>query len=327
MIDVLAILTSDWHISRNPPTARSCEVNWIEAMAKPIRETLELGERYECPIIIAGDILDRSNASPGLINWLISELRDFAPIYAIPGQHDLPYHDLERIRGSAYWTLVEAGVVCNIPQTEDGYLMDNGCIDRKDVLLYSFPWGREPKPKPKPIDAGNSDCLHVAVCHHFIWKAGHGYYGAPEESWLGRMDEKLKGYDVAVFGDNHSGFLATGKPTIFNCGTFMRRRISEVDYRPMVGLLHSDGSVEPHYLDISGELMSTPQPMNLPKIVDGRISRAMVKDLKNLDPESLDFLDLLKQAVRDENTSTNLRDWIMGVVNDVNESKSVARVS
>jgi hypothetical protein len=48
---------------------------------------------------------------------------------------------------------------------------------------------------------------------------------------------------LAGFLHRHSYF--------FNNGTFFRRKSDEVHYRPWVGLLRSDGTIDPHYLDTS----------------------------------------------------------------------------
>jgi hypothetical protein len=40
-------------------------------------------------------------------------------MFAVPGQHDLPYHRMEDLMKSSFWTLVEAKVIAPIPMLAD----------------------------------------------------------------------------------------------------------------------------------------------------------------------------------------------------------------
>ena len=101
-------------------------------------------------------------------------------------------------------------------------------------------------------------------------------------------------FDVVIFGDNHKGFLTKiGDTTIFNCGTLMRRKTDEVDYKPWVGLIHADGSVTPHYLDISKDKLDLSKPDN----VDPALALDVEEFLSELDDLSANPLDFC-EAVR-----------------------------
>jgi hypothetical protein len=63
------------------------------------------------PIVYVGDIWDHYRQPPEAINWAIRELPKG---YAIPGQHDLRHHNYEDIKKTAYWTLMEAGVILDM---------------------------------------------------------------------------------------------------------------------------------------------------------------------------------------------------------------------
>jgi DNA repair exonuclease SbcCD nuclease subunit len=168
-------------------------------------------------------------------------LGEIPTIYTIPGQHELPYHQIEKIKESAYWTLSLARAIKSIHRPDSKYMI------RKDTALVGFPFG---KPLQKVTIPGD---VKIALVHDYVWIPGHSYPNAPKSQYLKKSKrDKWHGYDVVVFGDNHKGFLTKrGSTTIFNCGALMRRKSDEIDYKPMVGLLFSDGSVKPHYLDIS----------------------------------------------------------------------------
>lgn len=240
---VRAILVSDLHLQQRPPLARSCEPDWFDAMARPLAEIRGLLRKHKAPVIYAGDIFDRWNAGPEVINFA---LRRLPRGFAVPGQHDLPNHDYDQMERSAYGTLVAADHLVNLPPGEP-YEVAPG------LTVTGFPWGVDPHPHERP--KGCTD-ITVAVIHRFIWTKGTGYPGAPEEAHLKAIRRKLKGYDVAVFGDNHKGFLVPDGPTkIINCGGMMQRKTDEADYRPGCGLLHYDGTITRHYFNTTRDVI------------------------------------------------------------------------
>jgi len=286
---VIAIFLADIHLSHNPPIWRSAEPNWYAAMKRPLDEVKVLQEKYYCPVICAGDIFDRWNSPPEVINFAIQNLPD--NMYAIPGQHDLPLHNYKDIERSAYWTLVEAKKIENIP---NGSFMHRGDAG---LTIYGFPYGTEIIPTNN-----QSKFLDIAVIHEYIWSKTFGYPNAPKEDYLSQKHlAKLSGYDVAVFGDNHIGFSgikvnSKQKIEIFNCGTLMRRKSDEVDYKPQVGLLLTDGSVVPHFLDISQDKYLDIQST---EVIEASLNiKEFIQELEKLGETDLDFSDAMKQYLK-----------------------------
>ena len=245
--DIVAVLCSDLHLSHRPPSARTD--NWYDAMDNYLGQLCDLCK--DLPCIIAGDLFDRWNSPAELINFVMHRLP--GNTFAIPGQHDLPFHSYKDIKKSAYWTLVESGAITNIspdspiewgPNYSRAYA--NGSLPpAHPIRLHGFPFGYSPKLLEKPHDL----IIEIAVVHSYIWIDGCGYEGAPYEQHCRSLkDTSLNGYDVAVFGDNHIHFQR-GK--IFNCGGFMRRNIDQRTHMPSVGLLDKDGKVHLHVLDTS----------------------------------------------------------------------------
>jgi DNA repair exonuclease SbcCD nuclease subunit len=232
--EVVAILCSDLHFSDNPPISRSVEPDWFEVMGRYIDQLKVHQKRYDCPIIVAGDVFDRWKCSPHLINFLIKRLPRNC-IYAVPGQHDLPNHDYQRIQESAYWTLVEADIITNLECQNP--------VKRNGIWMHGIPWDFHIQ-GPTYVEQPNG--LHLAVIHSYVWIKGKSYPDAPEKQRLKRYFKALEGYDAAVFGDNHMGFVyGEKKPYIMNCGSFIRRKIDEIDYKPMIGLLEGSGRITP----------------------------------------------------------------------------------
>jgi len=218
-------------------------------MARPLKELHRLTKAHPNAVVVcAGDIFDKWNSPPQLINWAIKNL---PKMYAVPGQHDLPHHNYNDIRKSAYWTLVEAGVVEDLPP-------DHCRIILPDLALYGFPW--ECPIKPLKGTKEKKEMIHLAVVHAYCWFGSKKYPNAKRSSYVRAHIKRLRGFDAAVFGDNHKGFLTTKKDfSLLNCGGFMRRRIDEKEYKPMVGLLRRDGTIDCHFLETENDVLSIPK--------------------------------------------------------------------
>ena len=299
--DIVAILCSDIHLSHKPPTARSAEPDWYAAMARPLREIRNLAKEYETQIICAGDIFDRWNSPPELINFALKEMPG---MISIPGQHDLPNHSLEEIHRSAYWTLVKARKLLHI---DIEVTVADHPKARPTLCLHPFPWGEEVKPLTEKT---RSDVIHIAVIHEYCWIEDHCYPGAPDEQNLGKRTKQLKGYSASVWGDNHKGFV---RGDVCNCGTLMRRTIDEIDYRPFVGLLRADRTIDRHYLDISEDKFLEPE-----KVIESEMSdlSEFIEELKTLGPDSLDFRTAVEQYIEREATSDGVKAEVISIIEE-----------
>jgi hypothetical protein len=291
--NVVAILCSDIHLSHKCPVARSAEPDWYMAMKRHLIQLSDLSVKYNAPIICAGDVFDRWNSPPELINFAIDNLPD---MYAIPGQHDLPNHVLEDVHKSAYWTLVEQGTLVDLNIS----LMIND-----DLYLFPFPWGTD----IKPPDAGTLSKIKLAVIHKYCWMQGSSFPGA-EEGHISAYRKQLKGYDAAVFGDNHKGFIS-GK--VCNCGSLIRRSIDQIDYKPFVGLLHVDGSLSQEFLDISEDLFLETKEV---KEIEIEGITKFVEELNSLGPDSLDFETALNQYMENNRICDDTRSTVSQILEE-----------
>lgn len=292
---VVAICCADIHLCHNPPVARSNEPDWYYAMSRTLGQLGKISKKYDAPIVCAGDIFDRWNSSPELINFAILQLPF---MYSIPGQHDLPSHNIEDIRKSAYWTLLQTETISHI---------DLPTMVEKNLFLWPFQWGEDIAPLDKSHD---SDRMHVAVAHKYVWKPGYGFEGAPEENRVKAIISKLKGYDVAVFGDNHQGFR---NHQIFNCGSLMRRTIAQRDYEPQVGLLHQSGHISTVKLDCSKDKMLNLESAleAVEKVID---MTDFLTELTGLGKTAIDFVQAVKQFLEQNNLGKRTRRLIEEVI-------------
>lgn len=287
-MDVAAIFFADSHFGHRRPIARSPE-DWYAAQRRVIDQLADLSEKYQAPLVCAGDLLDRWNEPAELVNFLIRRL---PKIYSIAGNHDTPYHQPKELKKSAYWTLVEAGTVVNVPAGKPVEINPG-----RPVRLHGFPCGSPVRPLGSPHDL----VIEVALVHDYIWTEKTGHPGAPPDKQLWTWRPKLKGFDVAVFGDNHRTIhhaLTIEKSIcqVLNCGGLQRRHADEIKHAPSVGLLLADGKIKRHFLDCTEDKFSNPD--ELTTVAGGDVS-GFIDELGNLADSGMDFEETVRRFVAD----------------------------
>lgn len=308
------IVLADIHLSQRPPVARSAEPNWFAAMQRQLDELNRLAggepgiKGTNIPIVYAGDIFHKWDSPAELINFA---LRHLPHGFAVPGQHDLPHHRYEDMERSAFWTLVRAG---KLTLLEPGKPTEIG-IAGKTIRLTGFPWGFSPTPVEKPHDL----LVDVAVVHRYCWKGNTGARWETDDTYAGSYTDALRGYDLAVFGDNHTPFscrLDTGCKA-WNCGSFYRRTSAEKEHKPSVGLvrLTPDGiRIERKYLDVSADrfledmgLRTLERPLG-----SGIDTTEFLAELNDLSDAALDFADMVRKRMDALGVPSMVRTTILG---------------
>ncbi len=304
---VVAVLCADLHLSLRPPVARSAEPDWMTTQAGYLNQLRKLMEKYGVPACIAGDYFDRHDPPPALIHWALTHL---PRSYGVPGQHDLPHHRLDGLDRTAYGVLSKVGSIIHLKPGEPLEISSRGTVLR----LHGFSWGVPVTPCKDPSDL----CLEVAVVHAYCWTKKTGYPGAPEESRLKNVKQHLYDYDVVVYGDNHKPFEiksgGKGFPAVYNCGGFMRRKIDELNHRPSVGLLHADGSVTRHYLNVSQDQFITPEQ------VTGADFGDFLEQLRRLGDSALDFGEAVRRDLERPGVPAGVRRLLLGALEESNGS-------
>lgn len=285
---IVAICCSDIHLSHKPPIARSAEPDWYAAMQRPLDEIKALQEEYgRIPVICAGDIFDKYNPPPRLINFAMEHLPQ--PFFAVPGQHDLHHHNAEDIDDTAFATLCLAGKISLIPSGTLAWSLPDF-----PLRLFGFGWGDSLRPMPKGYD--DDKRLNVAVVHHYVWTQNFQHMGSLWEDHIVAIQNKLAGYNLCIFGDNHKGFLGTDLNSV-NCGTLMRRKIDEIKYKPQVGLIRSDGIVIPHILDCSADKFIDTDLLQKVALESDSSLEAVVQELQRLADDHLNYAETVKRTL------------------------------
>lgn len=301
--NVIAIAVSDIHLSLKAPVARKDDIDWQSIQSRHLKELRAVSDKYQVPVLCAGDLFHHWNSPAELINFAIENLPD--GMVCIPGQHDLPYHSHESINKSAYSTLIKCGKIHHLGT--DTMRISNG-----RATVTGMPWG-VPIGKPRK-DVSKDSAVSIALIHQFVWKKGHTYPGALPTGNVRAIHRKLQkyGYSVAVCGDNHKGFLdKSGGTTIYNNGGFIRRNIDEVDRVPTLGLIYSDGTVKLRPINAAEkDLFCDRQDLRESTANVSESSKAFLKSLGRVGQTNIDF----KEAVR---MYINTHDDIPSGVSDI----------
>ena len=211
-----AILTGDWHLREDTPKCRTDDF-W-KAQWKKVEFISKLQEKYSIPILHSGDLFHHWKPSPRLISWCI----DILPfMYVIPGNHDLPNHNLKLLEKSGLWTLEKAEKI-RIWQTELG--------------------------EPYIHKAFGTD--EIAIIHKLI---NHPQSDTTAKGIL----KKYKKYNLILTGDNHIPFSATeGGRLLVNPGSLSRQTADQIDHKPCVVLWDNEGHIQPVELPIEKGVIS-----------------------------------------------------------------------
>lgn len=293
-IEPIAVLVSDIHLSHRPPPCWNTEkVDWYDAMEGYLNQLDSLAYEYNIPIICGGDVFDKWNSPPELIEFALKNLPE---MYSVPGQHDLPNHNYNEMNRSAYGVLVAAGRIHNLDPDAPTVL--------KDLDIYASPWEHEIIPPSKKTSR-----IQLLVAHRYLWKVGKGYPGAPERNKVGALKKELSQFDAALFGDNHVHFTAkAGRCNVLNNGGFMVRKSDEIGKTPSVGILYSDGSIGIEKLDTSEDEYVVTETVEVKR---NEQLQDFLKDLSSLGEGELNFKETVVQFMDTFGTDTEVKQIVL----------------
>ena len=260
------ILCSDIHLREDQPLCRLDD--FITVQFEKLCWLQMLQEKYDCPVVCAGDLFHFWKPSPSLLTKTIRALpNNFWTVY---GQHDLPQHNLELQVKSGVYTLATAN---------------------KLQILNECHWGQEPTKGSLVLPGSDKQIL---VMHRLTWKT--------EKPWPTCMAsnartllKKYPQFDLIVTGDNHQTFVETlGERILVNPGSFTRQKADQKEHKPCVFLWFAKtNSVEQVFVPIKEDVVST-EHIEAQKERDGRID-AFITRLTNDWEVDVNFQENLKR--------------------------------
>jgi predicted phosphodiesterase len=284
---VRAILFADLHLLENRPICRTDDIEIT--MINKLSFIQQLQIKHECPVFFSGDLTEKWKVSP----WLISLALRYLPkhMIGVPGNHDLPAHNLNRLDESAYWALVSGGRIDDLSDGEE--------IEWDDMVVRGFPFGTKLMPT-KPIKG----MKQVAIVHHYVYKGRKPFPG--QLTGVTSLMRKLKGYDLILTGDNHLPFTHKSRGQLLvNPGSIFRWDADQIDDRPRVYLWYDDNTIEPIFLPIEQGVISRDH-IDIQNKRDERIV-SFIARLNNQTDIGLSFKKNMDRFIRENQDSLNRR--------------------
>lgn len=290
----VAMFLSDLHLSDKRPVCR--EDDWFEAMGRVLDFIEEKRQELKVPVFFSGDLFDRPTCSPALLSLAISKINGW---FAIPGQHDLPGHRLDKIGNSAFWTLVCSGSV--YPE------ISHRPFSNRNVCVIGRPYGTRPVSAKDVFKFQTDSRIKVAFSHRLVWCGDPPYPGAEVSGNVDHVVREYKGYDVLVFGDNHTPFRTRRNGVrVLNCGTCMRRKTDEEKIQPMIYVLSSDKTIYSIKIPTSADVLTKD---HLKAEEESRAHEIIEKLMGDLEI-GVSFLENLKRFLAEGEVKKSVRDAI-----------------
>ena len=242
-----AILCADWHLRDTTPTCRTDD--YFMAQCRKVKTIVNLSEKYNIPILHAGDLFDKARSSQYLEQWIIRNLHGPYNIYCNPGNHDLPNHNLKLVNHSSLGVIEASNKIAILTQD---IIQRLSCVHNDVVYsVYSLPWGT-PLKSIHSTKLGNESGINVLILHHLVSKNEDDLWHGAESEQGNRLLKKLKQFQLILCGHNHQSFIVKNRNQVLvNPGSLMRMNTTQENYKPCVYLWHAKtNEVEPYYLPI-----------------------------------------------------------------------------
>lgn len=266
------ILGADFHLRDEIPKCRERE-EYLAAQERKLKFIRDLCTEHNATLLVAGDVFDDWKPSP----WLISLALRYLPkgTIVVPGQHDLPAHNLAEIAKTGLQTLAEAGAVKVLA---GGLRHVLGDLTASWGAVYGWAFGEEAQNPPK-----TGERMKILLWHRLICAGKQPWPGAEAET-MPAMRRNLDGYDLIVTGDNHQQFTSGERVWLVNPGSLCRMSSDQADHEPAVFGWCKDGSVTRITLPIEkGVVKATTSNTKAKESRDARMSAYILRAKKTFE--------------------------------------------
>ena len=228
-------ILGDLHIRHTNPINRSDD--YYSVQFQKLTEAFSLFEKKCDAVIQPGDLFNNYGRDPYSLLYDVMLFLDKyeIPIYTIPGQHDVKFHNLE-VRDVPFQILVTGGYIQEISS--------KGTHIGGKVFLHGFGWNVKLS-DPRKYE---SKSCNIAVMHKMIINGKKLWPGQSDYVQARKLPKKYK-YDLFVCGDNHKGFT---RDKVINCGSIGRMNIDQKNHKPFFCIYDTETQdIEKHYYTIT----------------------------------------------------------------------------
>lgn len=239
----VAIVIADVHWSTLTAEYRRERTDFQDVTAAKLAVVAAAAEQLAVPILICGDLCDRSREFMDywtLLTFLHEEFdKPQICVRLVRGQHDMFHHNSDDLATTFNAVLNDNSLNFSMLNAVPTSI----CV-AENIVVYGCGWNEE---IPEPVD---KDANNVLVIHKTMWHTTPVYPGQTEGN-VGAMSVRLHelGYKVVFSGDNHKAFdCRVGGVDFHNVGALTRRDVTLADQRPRYIVLYDDLSTDSVYI-------------------------------------------------------------------------------
>lgn len=297
------LLTADWHIRGDRPRCRIDE-DWIESQRQDIQAVVDVARREKVDEAwVLGDLFHQPRAATEAVNMVLvglKDLREACPVYILPGNHDLPYHDYGNLEQSSLGIVLKS-----FPELRTRE-------DTSGLTLAAAPFGLD------PVDP-HAD---VWATHQLTFENAETKPPMAGGKIAQDLLDEAPNVRVVVTGDYHRGYVYTGSDgrRVITPGCLNIQAADMDDYKPRVYIWDTAADqVTPHYLPSNSAAVVTDY-LAAEKERDERMDRCL-EVATSAASVTLSFTDNLKAAAEGPETSPGVKGIINEVLDHLNKDR------
>ena len=297
------LLTADWHIRGDRPRCRIDE-DWIESQRQDIQAVVDIARREKVDEAwVLGDLFHQPRAATEAVNMVLvglKDLREVCPVYILPGNHDLPYHDYGNLEQSSLGIVLKS-----FPELQTRE-------EPRGLTLAAAPFGLD------PVDP-HAD---VWATHQLTFENDETKPPMAGGKIAQDLLDEAPNVRVVVTGDYHRGYVYTGADgrRVITPGCLNIQAADMDDYKPRVYIWDTaTAQVTPHYLPLNSAAVVTDY-IAAEKERDERMDRCL-EVATAAASVTLSFTDNLKAAAEEPETAPGVKGIINEVLDHLNKDR------
>jgi len=127
---------------------------------------------------------------------------------------------------------------------------------------------------------------------------------------------KLKGFDVALFGDNHKQFQARSDDCqVLNPGCLIPRKIDEQENAPCAGLLLDDGTIQIHHFDVTDDVWIEKEEEICPEAENVELDE-FLRGLEKLETGFPDYREAVLKYIQDHDVGEGVKKEMLSILGE-----------
>lgn len=297
------LLTADWHIRGDRPRCR-IDDDWIESQRQDIQAVVDIARREKVDEAwVLGDLFHQPRAATEAVNMVLvclKSLREVCPVYILPGNHDLPYHDYGNLEQSSLGIVLKSFPELRTREEPRG------------LTLAAAPFGLD------PVDP-HSD---VWATHQLTFENDETKPPMAGGKIAQDLLDEAPNVRVVVTGDYHRGYVYTGADgrRVITPGCLNIQAADMDDYKPRVYIWDTaTDQVDAYYLPINSVAIVTDY-LAAEKARDERMDRCL-EVATAAASVTLSFTDNLKTAAEGPGVFPGVKGIINEILDHLNKDR------